>query len=738
MAKTWARRCLFSAFLIVGPAIVQCTPQLWVSPAALSNTVTFGFRAAGQYLYVANTGAPPRSPMAYTVSSDSGWLSVSPTNGSVVDETNTITLTYLTETNVPGWQTGTVTVIATAIATQQVAVVLRVNNTPVLSWDAGQQTWTNSIVEGGTVPSYSFDVWNGSANPTGTLRFTVSSDADWLSFSPAGGTSSGDYQSVTVTYAVSNLPAGVYTGTVTLAGVDDATGSTASNSPLTIVAELTVRGRAVLATDVDTLTNSILENYGSTNAFQIWNGGGAPRGGLSYVISSSVDWLNVNPSGRTVTDDTNSIEVVWSTDDLSPGVYTGTIVVDGTDLLLGGRARGAPKTINVQMNVLSRVPVNLEKPTVYGTPYIGQVMHSRNGLWQNVDRLVFSYQWQRLTNSAGAGMTDIAGETDTNHTIVAADRGAYLRIAVTAYDNNPTPRWATAYSDLLPAAKIRALPGDFNGDGIADLWFFDPLTGMWRASFTANSIAEGAFGSFGMIDVPGDYNGDGQLDLGLYDPAYGMWYIYILPSGPSLSGSLFGGIAEEAEATPVPADYDGDGQTDVALYWRGYWAILYSSLRRIVIVPPIASPGAVPVPGDYDGDRIDDLAVYDAGLWTVRTAYGNQWSTAFGSSAWIPAPGDYDGDAICDLGIYSQASNVWCMIYSSTATTNTTTFGTSLGANIPRQGYYDHDPYCDPATLHYFDNGDFLVWCVTRTTDTNFPYRGQSYQKSIDRWRVSW
>jgi hypothetical protein len=65
-------------------------------------------------------------------------------------------------------------------------------------------------------------------------------------------------------------------------------------------------------------------------------------------------------------------------------------------------------------------------------------------------------------------------------------------------------------------------------------------------------------------------------------------------------------------------------------------------------------------------------------------------------------------------------------------------FGSSLGANLPRQGYYEHDRYCDPSTLHYSANGDFLIWCVTRKTDTNFIYRGQTYQKSIDEWRVSW
>jgi len=725
---------------ILVSVFVQSSPQLYVTPLNLTNSVTTGRRASGQNIYVANTGAPPRSAMAYTVSPGTNWISVSSSGGSVIDETNTVAFTYLTETLSPGWYTGLVTVTASGVATQTVSVAMRVNSIPVLSWNAGQLTWTNLMTEGETLANASFDVWNGSSAPTGTIQFTVSSDADWIELSPDSGTSSGERQAIAVTYHVSDLLPGEHTGTVTLAGVDVSTGVAASNSPLTIVANLTIRGKATLAVNVDNLSNSVLENAAVTNleAFNIWNEAGTPRGGLSYTVTPSASWLSASPSSGIVTNDTNTIAVTWTAGSYAPGTYSGSIIVDGTDQLSGSRARNAPKTINVQMTVLSRTPVNYEKPTIYGTPYIGQTLTARNGLWQNMDRLTFTYQWQRANNISGAGMTSLAGETTSNHVVLAADRGKYMRIAVTATDPTPPPRSTTAYSDMVSTAKIKAAPGDFNGDGITDLWFFDPATGMWRASFGANSFAEGQFGSIGMTAVPGDYNGDGYLDLGLYESAHGMWHILCLPSGPALSGSMFGGLTEETQATPVPADYDGDGLTDVALYWRGYWAILYSSLGRIVLIPPIAAENATPVPADYDGDGIDDLGVYDAGLWTIYNALGELRSVSFGSAAWLPAPGDYDGDNIADLGIFSQRTNLWNMVYSSSGVTNAQSFGSSLGANLPLQGYYDHDPYCDPATLHDSTSGDFIIWCVTRTADTNFTYRGQTYQRSINDWRVSW
>jgi|GEM_PF-2431900 len=739
-------------FITVSVLVDGSSPRLNVSPTNLSNSVSVGYRAPIQQIYVANTSSPPRISIAYSVVSQTNWITNSPASGVVVDETNAVAFTYLTENLAPGWHTGTVTVTASGIATQNVDVVRRVSHAPVLAWNAGQRAWTTNITEGETPSGFTFDVWNGSANPTGTIRFALSDNVDWLALSPASGLSSGNYQNITVAYTnVSGMNPGVYTGIVTLTGVDDSNNASVSNSPLTMVALLTVRGRAFLAIDTDTLTNSVLENYGSTNisAFNIWNAAGVPRDGLIYTVSPDVGWLTVSRSSGIVTNETNAITVVWN-GDRPAGTYTGHIVVDGTDELTGSRARGAPTNIYVQMTVLSRTPVNYEKPTIYGTPYIGQTLTARNGLWQNMDRLTFTYQWQRVNNAAGAGLANLSGETTSNYVVVAADKGKYMLIAVTAHDDNPPghPRSTTVTNDPVSTAKIKATPGDFNGDGITDLWFFDPSTGTWRASFAANSFAVGQFGSAGMIDVPGDYNGDGILDLGLYDSSHAMWYILYLPSGPSLGGSMFGGLAEETQATPVPEDYDGDGQTDIALYWQGYWAILYSTLNRIVVIPPIAGAGAIPAPADYDGDGVTDLGVYDSGLWTIRNVLGEEWSVQFGSSAWIPAPGDYDGDNISDLGIFNQTSNVWSMIYSASgATTNTMftnsfrEFGSSLGANLPRQGYYDHDRYCDPATIHYSEDGDFVIWCVTRTFYINVPYKGingQTYQNSIDKWRVSW
>jgi len=80
--------------------------------------------------------------------------------------------------------------------------------------------------------------------------------------------------------------------------------------------------------------------------------------------------------------------------------------------------------------------------------------------------------------------------------------------------------------------------------------------------------------------VPGDYDGDGRADLAVFRPASGEWFL-------RLSSGAFGGTIHRQwglafaphNDVPVAADYDGDGKTDFAV-WRtgtGTWYVINSS-----------------------------------------------------------------------------------------------------------------------------------------------------------------
>lgn len=86
-----------------------------------------------------------------------------------------------------------------------------------------------TCVLGADAAGGSFEVWN---NGGGTLDYTITDDADWLSCSPAAGSSGGEHDTIAVQYATAGLAVGEYGATITI--------SSDGLSPLTISVSLQV------------------------------------------------------------------------------------------------------------------------------------------------------------------------------------------------------------------------------------------------------------------------------------------------------------------------------------------------------------------------------------------------------------------------------------------------------------------------------------------------------------------
>jgi Tol biopolymer transport system component len=93
------------------------------------------------------------------------------------------------------------------------------------------------VAAGQNAPNNSFTVQNGGGD---LLTYTVSDNASWLSVSPTSGTSSGETDTITVSYATASLAPGSYQATITISGV-------ATNTPQTVQVNLTVQPTLTVA-----------------------------------------------------------------------------------------------------------------------------------------------------------------------------------------------------------------------------------------------------------------------------------------------------------------------------------------------------------------------------------------------------------------------------------------------------------------------------------------------------------
>ena len=128
-----------------------------------------------------------------------------------------------------------------------------------------------SVDEGLNAPPQNFEVANSG---DGSLNYTVSTDAGWLSVNPAAGTSTGEADLITVSYASTDLPPGTYTGIVTVA--DPA----ADNHPQTVSVSLTVKagqlpGLGENFENIPGWTHAFDAAWGSSAAWTIVGGGQA-------------------------------------------------------------------------------------------------------------------------------------------------------------------------------------------------------------------------------------------------------------------------------------------------------------------------------------------------------------------------------------------------------------------------------------------------------------------------------
>lgn len=106
-------------------------------------------------------------------------------------------------------------------------------------------------------------------------------------------------------------------------------------------------------------------------------------------------------------------------------------------------AAGSPVVFNIAN------PTNTARPTISGTPVVGQTLTATTGTWGGTAPISYAYQWQRC-DGAGTNCTNIAGATAQTYVLGSSDAGSTTRVVVMA--SNWVSGWSSAAS--LPTAVV--------------------------------------------------------------------------------------------------------------------------------------------------------------------------------------------------------------------------------------------------------------------------------------------
>ena len=170
----------------------------------------------------------------YTISSDKPWLIVSPQSGTATEEWDTINVVVDAENFQAGKRNGTITITAPDAYNNpvkiSVSLTIEKKKSPYIQLNRSS-FYFFAFARGDNPDSQTFRIRNSGAQ---TLNYQISSNKSWLKVSPAQGSSTGEWDTITVSADVSSLGIDKHKGVIKI------TASGAENSPQSINVEFEV------------------------------------------------------------------------------------------------------------------------------------------------------------------------------------------------------------------------------------------------------------------------------------------------------------------------------------------------------------------------------------------------------------------------------------------------------------------------------------------------------------------
>ncbi|MFH1715146.1 MAG: SpvB/TcaC N-terminal domain-containing protein, partial [Elusimicrobiota bacterium] len=270
--------------------------------------------------------------------------------------------------------------------------------------------------------------------------------------------------------------------------------------------------------------------------------------------------------------------------------------------------------------------------------------------------------------------------------------------------------------------------GDFNGDGYSDILYYDGWNyggnikvGLSNGSngFNVSVWSDINFGLDGNDERGkfqiGDFNGDGLSDISFWDWENGKTWIG-LSTGKSFNFSIWNNDSWHGEAvsdTFLAGDFNSDGLTDLSFYKEesSNFYVGYSNGSSIPSWQVMdtfnygSRPNKAQRLGDFNGDGLLDVCFYDGGETTVRE------NTSKVSNL-VNIKNMLGGSINIGYGTYRH-SNVWYLPFPVNVIKNINT-SDGMGNNISLtysfiDGLFDKEPY---------RKREFLGFNTVRTVDS--------------------
>lgn len=261
----------------------------------------------------------------------------------------------------------------------------------------------------------SFEIWNAGI---GTLSYSFSEEYDWLGINPAGGSSTGEHDSILVSIDTSHLEYGLYSADVRISSNG---GEGSLNVFFTVVETL----EPVLMFEPKFYDfGEVLKGDVAQTFFEIWNSGGRD---LHFYLSEQYDWVTVVPAEGLSAGEHLIVSVVINTSSVSTGHYTCSIMID---------SNGGDDFYNFTVSVVAVINTAPTTPVVNGPKSAAQGEASEYNCVStdpNGDQIYYNFSWGDGSFSSWRGPFDAGERCQVSH--VWAGKGVF-EVRVQAMDTN--------------------------------------------------------------------------------------------------------------------------------------------------------------------------------------------------------------------------------------------------------------------------------------------------------------